>query len=1428
MNARRDDTLQAALDADPLASLRADAIADLAFGSLTVGTVPVEGGHLAFLSPDALELDLDDPLQRRFGDYELVELIGEGGMGVVYRAQQISLDRDVAVKLLAAGPWASRTFIERFRREAQNAARMQHPNIVAIYEVGSADEMHFFSMRLINGPSLAAQVKREKTFAPKRAAALVRTIAEAVDYAHRLGVLHLDLKPANVLIDENGAPHVADFGLARRLEQGLAADNHEVSGTPSYMAPEQAITGSQRITPATDIWGLGAILYELVTGAPPFLADSPQATLKLVLDGNLRPPSDIVPTLPRDLEAIIDKCMARETAHRYASARALADDLGRFLENRAVQARPLSHPQKLLRWAQRQPIIALLSLLFVVSLIIGIVGVTSEWQRAEHNALVSNERLWNSRNAAARQLQREGRGFESLTPLIANIDEQEKAGRTAEPERRMVGVVLNDGVVLVNRMHWAEAKHASPFSVDISPDGTLFAVAMTDLTVHWFDTATLAEKGSVDLLGLPVSTDREEMPTLLHFVDDHRLIVTLDWLDMLTEPQQKDSYLIDLDRGSPVEFPPQFADLSSAAFSADGGTAILFDRTSHAQIWRVNPWQAISPPLYQDYHDESFLLERHGTVAMAVGLGQDTLTLLDPRTLHSLTDPKLMSKFGIHAWAQSNDGKQFAYGDLEGRIFLMDAGTHALRQLPTPVGREVNWLSFSEDDAWVAAVRQDGAAYAFDVAKGDRINAGEMQESFELRRVAINHRERLLIASGNGKSALWRLPQPEMTGLPAARISTSPQRPASGGPYSLAFAANTGLMITADYDGEIRLWRAPKSPVLDAKSARRIPGDLPFDGEHVVDVAFDKLRVVRVDGSAATPWKSFPQPLEFAELTDGGRTVVATSGTRMHILDAGTLQLRVAVVDLENSPMRLAVNSANNVVVVSFPRNLDGNFVEEIRSYDLHSGALLAPPQPIAGPLRQLELSADGKRLLATGSYDQPTRVFDARSLKETGAFANDPAAQIVWASFKNDDALFVLSRTEDPRQVTNRITEWHPGSPGATNTVHEITGTKGASLISVAGKPFIAGTGGDVLNAGLASETLLPAPVSEETMTALAISHDGRFVAHAFRYGVQLYDSQTGAAIGVPLHADLVAIDALAQIAFSPDDRRLLARTLEDHWVMWSIDRDDRTTAELRASSDVLNAKAGDPALDHNPIVHVGHDTGVWKPKESRPVFDGVRTIGTNPIPGRSADASPLLLDMTNVYNTAPDSLGNLMFNFIPTMGFMPLGIARIDGVDYDVRGALQLHSFTSPLAGVDFKHSVSGIAVPPVPIAAFHPLLVGGMLVPGENLAEQARLVLHYRDGSTAALSIRSGVEIASGYDESESGVPYAWVWGDPLRLMGYLTQHLLGNPRLANPHPERLVASLDIEVPVDTLSNPAFFAITAEPVIADGKSGSNEHPK
>lgn len=376
---------------EPHAAAPSDAgIVTLAFGPRGDARLSALGElrHLALLPADTLELDLSDPEERRFGDYELLELLGEGGMGIVYRARHLSLDREVAIKLLAAGPWASKEFIERFQREAQNAARMQHPNIVAIHEVGSTEELHYFSMRLVRGPSLAAVLGRDGALPPRRAAALMRTIAEAVDYAHRLGVLHLDLKPGNVLLDENGVPHVADFGLARRIEPDLGdtAEASEISGTPNYMAPEQIAMDARKLAPAADIWGLGAIFYELLTGQPPFASDSVRATLEQARAGELVPPRARVRALPRDLEAIVLQCLRRDPAARYASARALADDLGRFLEYRSVQARPLGPMQRMARWARRKPYVAALATLFALSMAIGLVATTAQWRRAESNA----------------------------------------------------------------------------------------------------------------------------------------------------------------------------------------------------------------------------------------------------------------------------------------------------------------------------------------------------------------------------------------------------------------------------------------------------------------------------------------------------------------------------------------------------------------------------------------------------------------------------------------------------------------------------------------------------------------------------------------------------------------------------------------------------------------------------------------------------------------------------------------------------------------------------------------------------------------------------------------------------------------------------------------------------------------------------------
>ena len=208
---------------NPESLAQARGLAQLVFGSFSRLSGYAHGRHLALLPTEALELDLSNPAQRRFGDYELLEHIGEGGMGVVYRARQASLDREVAMKLLSAGPWASKDFIARFEREAQNAARMTHPNIVTVYEVGSSEGLHYFSMRLVaRRESFREVAPRMSVSLRKPRRQLMRTIAEAVDYAHNLGVLHLDLKPANVLLDEAGTPYIADFGLARRLENALA------------------------------------------------------------------------------------------------------------------------------------------------------------------------------------------------------------------------------------------------------------------------------------------------------------------------------------------------------------------------------------------------------------------------------------------------------------------------------------------------------------------------------------------------------------------------------------------------------------------------------------------------------------------------------------------------------------------------------------------------------------------------------------------------------------------------------------------------------------------------------------------------------------------------------------------------------------------------------------------------------------------------------------------------------------------------------------------------------------------------------------------------------------------------------------------------------------------------------------------------------
>jgi serine/threonine protein kinase len=290
------------------------------------------------------------PKLRYFGDYELLEEIARGGMGVVYRARQLSLDRIVAVKMMRPGLLATDAEIRRFHTEAKTAARLQHPNIVAIHEVGEFDGLHYFSMDFVTGPSLAA-LMRERPLSTKEAAKCVQVLAETVQHAHSQGILHRDLKPSNVLMDANERPRITDFGLAWRLEgDGGATASGTVMGTPAYMPPEQAAGQNERLSPASDVYSLGAILYELLTGQPPFRAATTTETVRQVLEEQPVPPHRLNPSVTGEIEAICLRCLAKEPADRYASAAALESDLARFLADEPSQPRVRNY-RTLVAWA---------------------------------------------------------------------------------------------------------------------------------------------------------------------------------------------------------------------------------------------------------------------------------------------------------------------------------------------------------------------------------------------------------------------------------------------------------------------------------------------------------------------------------------------------------------------------------------------------------------------------------------------------------------------------------------------------------------------------------------------------------------------------------------------------------------------------------------------------------------------------------------------------------------------------------------------------------------------------------------------------------------------------------------------------------------------------------------------------------------------
>src|SRR5215471_4885564 len=339
------------------------------------------------------------------GDYELVEEVGRGGQGVVFRARQKSLNRIVALKVISLGQWASKAHLKRFRLEAEAAAKLEHPGIVPIHEVGERDGSCYFSMKFVEGGQLD-EVARREPMPIRRAAELIAKVARTVHYAHEHGILHRDIKPGNILLDQEGEAHLTDFGLARLVEsESSVTHTLDVLGTPSYMAPEQAMGNNAAISRVTDVYGLGAVLYQLLTAQPPFAGGATYETIKLVLDTEPRQPRLVNPKVDRDLSTICLKCLEKDSRRRYSSALALAEDLERWLKHEPIVARRIGILARGKKWLQRNPTaagIAVLSLALVAALSV-IVWRSELFQRSATAgiAVLPFENLSNDREDAS-------------------------------------------------------------------------------------------------------------------------------------------------------------------------------------------------------------------------------------------------------------------------------------------------------------------------------------------------------------------------------------------------------------------------------------------------------------------------------------------------------------------------------------------------------------------------------------------------------------------------------------------------------------------------------------------------------------------------------------------------------------------------------------------------------------------------------------------------------------------------------------------------------------------------------------------------------------------------------------------------------------------------------------------------------------------